>query len=488
MTVTEQFRRAGPAVSSGAVASYAFPFKTARSSEVAVFRSETDCAIAPDVLLEEGIDYEVTLNADQDSNPGGTVTLLNALPEGIRVSVLSKVPFTQETAQTVFSAKVTNAEFDKLTKLVQQLAECQSRAVLLPATSLLDPREWGRAIIEAKEICEAAAKKAQKAADAAEESSDAAVKAAEQAKADAARAEGYAKVCEKLLPYLDALKNLSGISDELADILKYLDDIRAVAGACEVEAWENRRDYGWVNDTSEETCRTNCADAHECCCCEPDCDDEDCGWVSQSEEASQRDHIISDRDYGWTHESCLKRRVVGGPLWLVAHHICDIHKLAGVAGDLQKLIDSLDAIEKANGIDADKIAADADRAEAAADDAEEWARKAKQSADDAAGSEANSKQYMNAAYAAAGEAENSADKAESCAERACECARRSCASAQLSGEYADKAKASEERIEHITRTVQSDWADEDEGSAAYIRNKPALEAYVKGEALVLNIG
>jgi hypothetical protein len=86
-------------------------------------------------------DYTVALNADQNSNAGGNINLVTALPTGYKLVVSSKVEYLQETDLTNqggFYPEVITDALDRLTIEAQQLKEGLDRAAQLPITSEAD--------------------------------------------------------------------------------------------------------------------------------------------------------------------------------------------------------------------------------------------------------------------------------------------------------------------------------------------------------------
>ncbi len=133
MTVQSETRVAGPYVGDGSLTSLPFAFVVFSGSDVSVISRVT--ATGVDTTLTYGVDYTVAVNADQDTSPGGTVTLTTALATGKKAYVLSKVPALQSAVFTNtggFYPEVLNDALDKLTALVQQVAEKQGRTLLAP--------------------------------------------------------------------------------------------------------------------------------------------------------------------------------------------------------------------------------------------------------------------------------------------------------------------------------------------------------------------
>lgn len=141
MTISSQTRKAGPFTGNGVTTAFPFAFKVFTASDLLVVRANLS-GIETNLVL--GTDYAVTLNADQNSNPGGTVTLTGALASGFLLSITSQVPLTQSTDLTNqggFYPAVINSSLDKLTILTQQLNEQVLRAAKVPITSAADPAD-----------------------------------------------------------------------------------------------------------------------------------------------------------------------------------------------------------------------------------------------------------------------------------------------------------------------------------------------------------
>lgn len=151
MAVESIPRRAGPFESDGVGTGFSFSFRVFKESEVSVVVSSSTEGTAIDSSLSYLKDYTVTLNADQENNPGGKVTLLTAPARGVRVTVLSAVQATQETQLTNhdgLSPKILNTVHDKLTILIQQLQEKADRTVVVPASSTKTPDQLLTEILE----------------------------------------------------------------------------------------------------------------------------------------------------------------------------------------------------------------------------------------------------------------------------------------------------------------------------------------------------
>lgn len=129
MTISSTARKAGPFSGTGAQTAFPFGFKVFAASDVLVVQTDTQGIETPLTLTAQ---YSVALNADQNANPGGTVTLLSAPPAGYLVTIASAVAPTQGSSipnNGGFYPKVIEQALDKLTILAQQTAEVVSRSV-----------------------------------------------------------------------------------------------------------------------------------------------------------------------------------------------------------------------------------------------------------------------------------------------------------------------------------------------------------------------
>lgn len=139
MTISSQVRKAGPFVGNDSTTVFPFTFKVFTAADLYVVR--TQASLALDVTLTMGTDYSVSLNADQNANPGGTVTLPVALAAGYKLTITSSLPYTQATDLTnqggFYPAVITNA-LDRLTILCQQLLEQVSRCLKVSVSTSAD--------------------------------------------------------------------------------------------------------------------------------------------------------------------------------------------------------------------------------------------------------------------------------------------------------------------------------------------------------------
>lgn len=135
MTISSTTRKAGPFVGNGVTTEFPFYFKLFDTSDLRVVRAD---ALGVETDLVHVTDCTVTLNADQDENPGGSVVLNAPLAEGTRLVLLSSVPELQPvdlTNQGGFYPELLNGGLDRNTVLVQQLREQMGRSITVPVTA-----------------------------------------------------------------------------------------------------------------------------------------------------------------------------------------------------------------------------------------------------------------------------------------------------------------------------------------------------------------
>ena len=140
MTISSQIRKAGPYAGNDAATAFPFAFKVFSASDVYVVRADSAGLETPLTLTT---DYTVSLNADQNANPGGTVTLPAALASTYTLTITSSLEYLQPTDLTNqggFYPKVVTDAFDRLTIFCQQLSERIGRAALVPLSSTLASR------------------------------------------------------------------------------------------------------------------------------------------------------------------------------------------------------------------------------------------------------------------------------------------------------------------------------------------------------------
>lgn len=137
MTVASSTSKSGPYTGNGATTVFAFAFKVQAATDIKVVRTVTTDGVDVDTVLTVAVDYTVSVNADQSTSPGGSVTMLSAPSASQRITILRNVSATQGASipnQGGFYPKVVENALDKLTMLYQQVAEELARALKISVT------------------------------------------------------------------------------------------------------------------------------------------------------------------------------------------------------------------------------------------------------------------------------------------------------------------------------------------------------------------
>ena len=135
----------------GKTTAFPFAFKVFADTDVSVQVGKPDGSEAP-VELKANSDYTVTLNADQNTTPGGTVTVKVAPSEGYNLAVVSAVPYTQPMVLTPyggFNPETLNDNSDLQCIQIQQIAERLNRAITTDPTDELTPGELKQKLLDA---------------------------------------------------------------------------------------------------------------------------------------------------------------------------------------------------------------------------------------------------------------------------------------------------------------------------------------------------
>lgn len=138
MTIPSTPRKAGPLLGTGAQTSWPFTFKVFAATDIAVTIANS---VGLETQLTYGVDYTVTLNANQETSPGGTVTYPisgSPLPVGSQLVIVGNLPYDQPLdlpSGGNFSPLAIENELDRLTMQIQQLRENLSRALQVRVTS-----------------------------------------------------------------------------------------------------------------------------------------------------------------------------------------------------------------------------------------------------------------------------------------------------------------------------------------------------------------
>lgn len=166
MSISSTSRKAGPYSCNGVTTTFSFSFKVFAASDLLVVLTDPSDAES-ELVLNTG--YTVSLNADQNVSPGGTITTTATHATGYKVTITTEVPATQEVTIPnggAFYPAVLNDALDRLTVLVQQVQEQVSRCIKTAISSNASPDAMLASISQAVSDAEMAAAAAQAAADA----------------------------------------------------------------------------------------------------------------------------------------------------------------------------------------------------------------------------------------------------------------------------------------------------------------------------------
>lgn len=147
MTINSTIRKTNLFVGNGSSSTFPFTFKVFTASEIVVVKVTT--ATSTETTLTLQTDYTVTLNPDQNSNPGGSITLVSGgvaqnLATGFNLIITSDVQPTQGTDLTNqggFFPEVINDALDKAVILHQQQQEILDRSIRFSLTNTIGSLE-----------------------------------------------------------------------------------------------------------------------------------------------------------------------------------------------------------------------------------------------------------------------------------------------------------------------------------------------------------
>ena len=147
MTINSSTRIAGPYTGNGSTTAFPFSFKVFSTAEVTVVQTNLSLI---ETTLTLGTNYTVSLNANQNSNPGGTVNMVTAPASGFLITLTSSLGYTQTldlTNQGGFYPSTINDALDRATIQIQQLNEQVGRSVKVNISSSVSPADLINTII-----------------------------------------------------------------------------------------------------------------------------------------------------------------------------------------------------------------------------------------------------------------------------------------------------------------------------------------------------
>lgn len=136
MSLADTPRKAGPFNGNDVTTAFPFEFKVFSDEDIELIHLDAD-GVETTLVLDS--DYSVALNADQDNDPGGTITYPlsgSPLPTGERLVAIGATAYTQPAAITNlgnFQPRVHENALDRNAVLVQQLRELLQRALMVSA-------------------------------------------------------------------------------------------------------------------------------------------------------------------------------------------------------------------------------------------------------------------------------------------------------------------------------------------------------------------
>jgi len=134
MSISSETRKAGPYDGNDSTTDFAFAFKVFAESDLRVITTTAGVETVQALTTN----YTVSLNADQNTSPGGTVTMLSAPATGSTLTITSDVPNTQPVNLVNlggFYPSVINDALDRATIQIQQLEDANDRSIKIPVSS-----------------------------------------------------------------------------------------------------------------------------------------------------------------------------------------------------------------------------------------------------------------------------------------------------------------------------------------------------------------
>src|SRR5688500_931268 len=92
MTIASETRQTAPAAGNGVTTVFSFTFKVFATTDVVVVLTDED---GIETTQTNPTHYSVTLNPNQNTSPGGSVTMVTAPATGELLTITSAVPNTQ---------------------------------------------------------------------------------------------------------------------------------------------------------------------------------------------------------------------------------------------------------------------------------------------------------------------------------------------------------------------------------------------------------
>jgi len=133
MTISSTVRIAGPFTGNGVTTTFPFSYKVFDAADVQVVRLTISTGL--ETTLTIVTDYNITLNGNQDSNPGGNIVLVAALSALYKLTATSDIANLQPTDLTNqggFYPEVITDALDRATIQIQQISDIGDRTLKIP--------------------------------------------------------------------------------------------------------------------------------------------------------------------------------------------------------------------------------------------------------------------------------------------------------------------------------------------------------------------
>ena len=133
MTISSTVRIAGPFTGNGVTTTFPFTYKVFSTADVQVIRLTISTGVETTLTLVT--DYNITLNGNQDSNPGGNIVLVTALLALYKLTATSDIANLQPTDLTNqggFYPEVITDALDRATIQIQQISDIGDRTLKIP--------------------------------------------------------------------------------------------------------------------------------------------------------------------------------------------------------------------------------------------------------------------------------------------------------------------------------------------------------------------
>ena len=231
-------RLAGPYTGAGQT-TFTFGFFTYKASDIYVGTAMSNDEAA--TILEQDVDYTVTLNDDQDAVPGGSITLLTegGLKQGETLVIGSCLEYVKNidlTNYSRFPPEQIDTEFNRIVIMIQQIVEETGRTLKVPATSTETPDEMIERLLAAQQTAQAA--------------TDVAVAAKDEAQEILEDVQSYGEAAEVLEPIADEIAAVANNAAAVKATGENITNVNIVAGDIDTTTQPVDIDYGDYDDNT----------------------------------------------------------------------------------------------------------------------------------------------------------------------------------------------------------------------------------------------